>query len=599
MAVSKFPKTGSALDVPSWGEDELEMGQEVTGPTYGGGTDMTSPTYFQTPTAGQDDRQTSAKGQSPTTPSYQTPEQLAPNNAQAWASTSQGSAPGGNPYGDMLSQINQTTDATQKAVLQDQLSRQMFNDLKTAGHDVKWQGDQLIVDGRPYVVNGQSNFSNTQSDPNTSPGPGWTRMGNQWVNTSGQQGAQTQQPQGDQFGSTDPEYLRGAIIAEFAKHGYTPNEDEIQQWLRYTTTPTGQGGRELLGWDPYWQMRIGYHARGEDYGAQFGPPPTAAGPAPMESQGAAGVQTGSIGQASYAQPAPQNSLFPTSGPGYVPGEIDQLDGFDPLADNGQLDEATRASIMKLLEGGGAVDAATEAALLKLLQNPHSVDDRTIEMLKAQSKEEEAALFAQEDEALRTAGFAGGFDDSRWLASERLAGRRQRDEGIIRGNREIDLTAAQTRKADERSAIEAGASYAAQKAGRDQAAVASSQSYMALKSDNAFKTASLQGDRLALRESVNQKAAELGLSGDELQLRYTLGQIDDATRRYGIDVGASIDRAKLAQAGREFQEELAFKFAQLEQMDAQFGASYGLDMARFRSDEDQRLIDNTRTTYGTN
>ncbi len=115
--------------------------------------------------------------------------------------------------------------------------------------------------------------------------------------------------------------------------------------------------------------------------------------------------------------------------------------------------------------------------------------------------------------------------------------------------------------------------------------ADKRSAIALASDTTLKAAAAKGDRIALREAIKQKATELGQSADKIRLDYTLGLIDDATRRYGIDVGASIDRAKLAQAGQQFQEDLAFRIAALAQADRQFGAQYGIDLGRYQRDLD--------------
>lgn len=57
---------------------------------------------------------------------------------------------------ELLGQITSATDPQQKEVLKDQLARSVFVSLKTAGHDVKWNGDQLMVDGRAYVVGGDA-----------------------------------------------------------------------------------------------------------------------------------------------------------------------------------------------------------------------------------------------------------------------------------------------------------------------------------------------------------------------------------------------------------------------------------------------------------
>jgi hypothetical protein len=86
--------------------------------------------------------------------------------------------------------------------------------------------------------------------------------------------------------------------------------------------------------------------------------------------------------------------------------------------------------------------------------------------------------------------------------------------------------------------------------------------IALANDSSLRASALKGDRLALREQINAKAAELGLDADKMQLDYTLGLMDDLTKRYNIDVGKDIDLRKLSQQGREFTEELALRFAQL-------------------------------------
>lgn len=581
-------------------------------------------TFYDTPTAALP----SGAPQAASAPSPATQSPYAP------ASDTSAGSNGAEKYTSMLQQIQTAADPQQQAVLRDQLARQTYTDLKAAGHDVKWSGEQLLVDGRAYALGGSTPSAATATPagkfgaPTDTFDPGWggEAGGNQygrgdpvpghpgWTQISGTNGMiyfdpdgnmHEQLPGGDgspsgfdpnAWGRRDRDYVNQLIDHVWRQNGAEPPPPDSparEYWYGKLNTPDVNGrGEQLFGNTEYWQMRMGYEARGEDYGAQFQPPPQQAPSMEGQEQGAAGVQ-----QASYVPSASSGAGLALTGPSYVPGEIDQLEGFDPLAGNSDLSDAQRQAILDLLNGNEPVDQATEAALLALLENPSSLDDRTVDMMKAASREEQAALSAQEDEALQAAGFAGGFDDSRWMASERLAGRRNRDDAIIAGNRGIDIQAAQTRMGDKRAAIELGASYASAKAGRKQAAVAANQSFLALQSDNAFKTAALQGDRMALRESVNQKAAELGLSADKLQLDYTLGLMEDATRRYGIDVGAQIDREKLKQAGREFQEELAFRYAQLAQADAQFGANLGLGWANFSAGRDDEAWDRQRDVYG--
>jgi hypothetical protein len=299
---------------------------------------------------------------------------------------------------------------------------------------------------------------------------------------------------------------------------------------------------------------------------------------------------------------------------------------------------------------GDLEGLTDDAIRRMLQNPESLDARTVDMMKAASREEQSALQGQEDEELRAMGFDLGVDDSPWLRSTLLESRRGRDNAVIAGNRSIDIDAAKTNAGDRRAAATLGASYVdsksrtqiakrAQEFGEQaegernkQTSAASKQSraeYLtgvktgnadrALESaklrtqadiannQNMFNAAKLRQDkvlgtvdadlrraaattdRLSLREQVGQAAAELGISRDKLMSDWLQALMDDSTQRYGIDIAASVDREKLAQAGSEFKEDLAFrimaldkemgfKYAQLgesgRQYDYGLGLSYG-------------------------
>lgn len=226
----------------------------------------------------------------------------------------------------------------------------------------------------------------------------------------------------------------------------------------------------------------------------------------------------------------------------------------------------------------------------LLAHPESIDAHTLDSMKAKSKDELAEMGQLDDQNMTAQGYSLGISDSPWLASEKNAGLRDRQSALVKSNRDLELSAAQTNTADKRAAAELGSSYLTAKSGRKTAATA-------LAADTTLRAAAARGDRMALRESINQKATELGQSADKIQLDYTMGLIDDATRRYGIDVGASIDRAKLTAAGREFQEDLAFRIMALQQADDQFGAEYGLNVEKQRAAEDKDAWDRYASTFG--
>lgn len=134
-------------------------------------------------------------------------------------------------------------------------------------------------------------------------------------------------------------------------------------------------------------------------------------------------------------------------------------------------------------------------------------------------------------------------------------------------------------------------------------------------DNLFKAATLRKDRVlgtvdadlkrvaattdryALREQVKQAATELGISQDKLLADWLKAQADDLTQRYGIDVAKEVDLRKLDQAGAEFKEDMAFrimaleqemrfKYAQLDESGRQFDYGYGLDAAALQQNADQ-------------
>jgi len=226
---------------------------------------------------------------------------------------------------------------------------------------------------------------------------------------------------------------------------------------------------------------------------------------------------------------------------YTPGAItmDDLDGL------GYQDVAARLKT-------GVTDS-TDDLVMSILQNPESLSDQMVDTLKARNADELADVATADEQDLLRFGFANGLDESNWLQSERLAGRRERDRALIAGNRDIDVKASETRVADRRAAAELGSAHSGEQRQRE-----------ALASDTALRTAAQTGDRMALRESIAQKAAELQLDQDELMQQYVVAQMEDLTRRWGIEVQADIDLTRLAQQSQEFREDLAFKLAALDQ-----------------------------------
>lgn len=79
-------------------------------------------------------------------------------------------------YQSQVQALSSEQDPTKRAQMRDKLARDLYTSLQQSGHDVKWQGDQLIVDGRAYDVAGASSGSSaapTSSSRGASRGSAW------------------------------------------------------------------------------------------------------------------------------------------------------------------------------------------------------------------------------------------------------------------------------------------------------------------------------------------------------------------------------------------------------------------------------------------
>lgn len=241
---------------------------------------------------------------------------------------------------------------------------------------------------------------------------------------------------------------------------------------------------------------------------------------------------------------------PNSTTSYKPGEIGM----------GDIPNFSFESLMQQM--GGPVDDQTAALVSSILSNPESMGAHVVDSMKARSKDELAELHGGDMDRLRELGVSYGIQDSPWLAAEEMEARGRRNNALVGSNREIDIEAARTNFGDRLNAAGAGTAYSNAKAGRVQSAASL-----------ALSRAAATGDRLALRESVNQEAARLGIAAEQVMANYISEKAADASRRWGLQLEAD----KIAMMDRHFQEELAFKLEQLDMLDQQFGASHDLNL----------------------
>jgi hypothetical protein len=577
----------SGPEVPSFEPPPAAGGAPM--PEHGG----LSPSWA--PTTGGPDPWTRPTTAGPDPYSYHQPAGAGPLAPSA-AGAERASQPA-RPYAGVLDQLRQEADPSKQAMLRDQLSRSLFTSLKDGGHDVKWQGDQLIVDGRPYEVGGGAAPTGGGGDAPgaqrpTGEAPVLDRPQGDGLGFGGRYGAMPgsgyEAQKWSDPNSTSAKYITGRSI-DYEAMRRIPDEAGRKAFLAQEVERI-KPLLEQAGWTVHEVKGDGAVISGNGYPPGFvdlvGDIEGAATPAYTDDASRAGGGGGGMPPAlpplspsapigagntpfqQYTTPAagPQPSWAPGQGPTYTPGDI-------------TLDDLPNYSFDDIFGMLTADDEKSAALLDDLLANPESLDQHTIEMLQARAKEELAQQQLLEEEEIKRMGGSLGIEDSNWLKSERLASRRDRDMGVVKSNRDIEIEAARTNTADKRAAAQLGLSYDTMKSGERQAAAA-------LAADVTLKQAALRGDRMALQESVKQKAAELGISEDQVMSSWLLGLADDATRNRAISAEDARSIRELAQRDKEFGYEIAYRLAALAQQDEQFGAQWGLDWTRLQHDIDQ-------------
>lgn len=533
-------------------------------------------------------------------------------------------------YRDAVSRISQSSDPATQARERDTLARSVFSDLQAAGHDAKWEGDVLVVDGRRYTVGGGS--YGTGSGGNTGIGGGLPSgpVVDAQATAAGQPSGGFVSAASPFTGQQGPNAMRGLVTdrafaatdTNSVKDAFTRasagvmtdirglSKEQAADVARRELVPylESQGVRvhdivgdqmlietaeEGLVWKDYiYQAGSGEAAfHWENVGGGNGAGPSAGpGVVGVGAPGASGVPLGAGAPGPGAAPPPAASPeFALTGPTYEPGAItdDDIPDFTTEGLAAQMGGYTpeRYEVGDL--GVGEVEDDVDGLMRAILANPESLDPATIERMKVSGREEAADMERADMEEMTALGFEHGIDSSPWLASQRLARRGQTSEAVARNNRTVDIEAARTNTADRRAAAGLGSSHLSEVGTRKRGEESLRQSAAGMNEANSFNAAKLKsdnvtnaaklsldaaaerGDRMALRESVNQAAAELGQSADKIMLDYVTSTRDDLTRRYGIDVdaalkreGLSVDWANLRQRGAEFQQELAFKMRQL-------------------------------------
>lgn len=224
------------------------------------------------------------------------------------------------------------------------------------------------------------------------------------------------------------------------------------------------------------------------------------------------------------------------------------------------------------------EAELDALVSNILQHPESLSEQDVATLKAKAAENAAVAGQANDEDLQHFGFAGGLNDSPWLAGQRAQNAYSTRNTQIQADQNVDIAASDRRSSDRLAAAGLGTSYATYQSGRHTAA-------LNLALDGALAKFGEQRNRVALNASMDQAAAQSGQSKAQLIANYVLGA-----------TGQEIDVAKLNQQGDQYMQDLAYRVSQLKQQSDEFDAQMQLALQQFQHAKDNDAWTQAQATF---
>jgi hypothetical protein len=318
----------------------------------------------------------------------------------------------------------------------DRIARQTYTDLKNAGHDVKWQGDQLMVDGRAYefgnaLQGGQDSGSGFDDSPApTPPAPPIPTDAGYPTDFGGGNVDQQHRQIEDTYGVGAPE---GYDAGKWADRNHQ-SDKYLAGHIQAAGGSIDDVVHALNARTPGWK-KISSDAIEAPDGSRFD--------LRRDSSGVNAIQWLQI-----------------AGPGGRPLGGSAGDGAGAQSYDGTPSDFPKFSWEQLLAELEKDPSATglDALVRDIQAHPTSLDEHAVGTMKAQLKDTLAEQQQFEDQNLKGLGASYGISESPWLASERLSSDRSKNQAIASGNANIDIQAAQTRAADKRAAAGVGVSY---------------------------------------------------------------------------------------------------------------------------------------------
>lgn len=438
-------------------------------------------------------------------------------------------------YQGLVDAVNNAADPQARTVAHDTLARQVQSDLEADGHKVSWKGDQLMVDGRAYEL-GASSTAPSSSLVTTQP------AGIQPMAGGGAQPLQATAPPASYNSPPLDAGTQQLISTYISSNGLKADQSDPTSLLNLVGYLRAQGKNAQVDYADQNGHTGGILIDGHPYQMIDGSNNwTAAQPWDQSAGGGAG------------QTDLTASPFANGG-GNLPDWLK-----NPTADPDLMALSQSIpgwqDIYSTLSKTDPQEQQTADLVQQILQHPESLDARTIEELKAKNAEETASAAQSQDQDLQHFGYNNGLDQSPWLAGQRANTAWNSRSSIIAGNRNVDISAAETNTKDRLAAAGLGKDWATYRQGKSVQAI-----------NTAFEAASAKG-------TLEQAAKSLGMTKAQLSIAYI-----------GQNLSYDINLKTLKQKGEQFASELAQRIAEMKLHDQEFLDSLQLNRDQFALDK---------------
>lgn len=240
-----------------------------------------------------------------------------------------------------------------------------------------------------------------------------------------------------------------------------------------------------------------------------------------------------------------------------------------------------------------VNNAQNDLLMRVLESPESLSPLVVAQMKERQKEDalayERAVGEQLAQSAASRGVLGG--GAYGASQRRLAA--DTNKAILAGNRDIDIAAAQTNMADRLNAIAAANAVRSQGVSDYNAALAGQTAQAAENQAGYRSTVDAVNHALEValqQEALKRAGAESALNAWNAGNAAGLDASNQALQAWLGEMGIDLDREKLAEASRQFQQNYGLDLMRVLNDMVMGRANYGLNLATLGQNAQQSMFD---------